>query len=105
MNGDGAADLLVGAPSYNATGEDTATGAVHIVYGGETDELSGTVSLAEADATLVGAGRGDLAGWSVAAVPNASESGDDGERNNGTGNGDGNDGGEKSGGEGDGNDD
>ncbi|MFC4551688.1 MULTISPECIES: beta strand repeat-containing protein [Halorussus] len=98
VNGDGTADLVVGAPAHvrpadapnatrngtgNATGtnatqnastsgsanDSLATGAAYVVYGGQS--LSGNVSLSNADATLLGAGTNDSAGHDVATVPNA----------------------------------
>ena len=97
VNGDGRADLVVGAPAHvrpadapnatrngagNATGtnasqnastsgsanDSLATGAAYVVYGGQS--LSGNVSLSNADATLVGAGTNDSAGHDVATVSN-----------------------------------
>lgn len=70
VDGDGADDLLVGAPGSDA-GADGA-GAVHVLSGGP--DLNGTVSLSAADATLAGTVPGSLTGYSVAA---ANVTGDD----------------------------
>ncbi|MGH2659172.1 MAG: hypothetical protein ACRDHS_05755 [Actinomycetota bacterium] len=59
LDDDGLADLVVGAPRDSAGG--SVAGAVYVLYGGE-ERLSGTVSLSEAEAKLVGA-PGDLAGF------------------------------------------
>jgi hypothetical protein len=64
VDGDGVGDLVVGAPRNDA-GERNA-GAVYVVHGGPA--LDGTVPLGEADARLVGAVPGSLAGYSVAAA-------------------------------------
>jgi len=68
LNGDGESEVVVGAPRADDAG------AVYVVEGDES--LSGTVSLADAGATVVGESEDDRAGWSVAArsVSNASES-------------------------------
>jgi FG-GAP repeat len=59
LDGDGLTDLVVGAPRDSAGG--SVAGAVYVFYG-DTERLSGTLSLTEADARLVGA-PGDLAGF------------------------------------------
>ncbi|MCO4772039.1 MAG: FG-GAP repeat protein, partial [Deltaproteobacteria bacterium] len=56
VNGDGFADLLVGAPGRDEAG--SQAGAVYLVLG----PVSGTVSLATADAKLLGAVGGEQAG-------------------------------------------
>ena len=63
VNGDGYADLLVGAYGHSddGWGEPWARGAAYLVHG----PLSGTVSLSAADATFVGLGIADWAGYSV----------------------------------------
>lgn len=58
-DGDGADDLLIGAPFAHPTG--AYTGALYVVLGG----VRGTVSLGEADGRITGANSGDLAGYSV----------------------------------------
>jgi len=59
LDGDGRDDLVVSAPRDPEEGP--AAGAVYILYG-HKKRLSGTISLAEADAKLMGR-RGDLAGF------------------------------------------
>ncbi|MGH2528708.1 MAG: hypothetical protein ACRDH0_05135 [Actinomycetota bacterium] len=59
LDDDGLSDLVVGAPRDSAGG--SVAGAAYLFYGGE-ERLSGTISLSEADAKLVGA-PGDLAGF------------------------------------------
>jgi hypothetical protein len=59
VDGDGRPDILVGAPGADKAGEDS--GAVYLM----TAEMHGTVSLATADATIVGAA-GDEAGSAIA---------------------------------------
>jgi len=59
VDDDGFADLVVGAPRDSAGG--SVAGAAYLFYGGE-ERVSGTTSLAAADAKLVGA-PGDLAGF------------------------------------------
>ena len=61
VNGDGVLDLVVGAPRNGSSASNA--GAVYVFYGPTTAE---TVSLAEADATLLGESAGDWAGWTVA---------------------------------------
>lgn len=56
-NGDGYADLLVGAEDQDGAGE--GAGAAYVVLG----PVSGTLSLASAAAKLNGAATGDGAGW------------------------------------------
>ncbi|MHB9288543.1 integrin alpha, partial [Halobacteriales archaeon Cl-PHB] len=63
LNADGNADIVVGAPGNDST--DQNAGAAYVVYGGD---LSGEMSLAEADAVLRGSDAYDRAGWSVANV-------------------------------------
>ncbi|MCB9761218.1 MAG: FG-GAP repeat protein [Alphaproteobacteria bacterium] len=62
LNGDGQADLVVGA-HFEPTGAERA-GAAYIVLG----PITGTRSLAEADALLTGEGERDQAGHAVAGV-------------------------------------
>jgi hypothetical protein len=69
VNGDGVDDLIVGAPRANTTGPNA--GAAYIVYG---PAEPGNVSLSDADLTLRGEKRNDLAGYS-AASRDATESG------------------------------
>jgi len=56
VNGDGEADVWVGAPGYDYT--QSSEGAVHVVYG----PISGNVSLSTADATFVGESQNDEVG-------------------------------------------
>ena len=56
VDGDGTADLLVGAQGDDTNGEDS--GAVYLVYG----PVSGEMELAEADAKFVGENAGDAVG-------------------------------------------
>ncbi len=58
-NGDGWSDLLVGAPGDDTAGTDA--GAAYLFYG----PVSGTVSLASADAIVTGDSAGDQLGWAV----------------------------------------
>ena len=62
VNGDGHADLLIGAPFNDSAGP--GTGAVYLFYGPVT---ASSVSAADADLVLYGESSGDWAGWSVAA--------------------------------------
>lgn len=59
LDGDGFDDLVTSGAGNDAAGPQA--GAVYVLYGGD-DRLSGTVSLAKADAKLVGA-QGNLAGF------------------------------------------
>lgn len=59
LNGDGHADLLVGAPF--ADGQATNTGAAYLVLG----PVSGDVDLSQADARIYGETAYDRAGWPV----------------------------------------
>jgi hypothetical protein len=60
VDGDGAPDLLVGAPW--GSGGTTAAGVTYLALG----PISGDLDLSDADATLGGEGTNDLAGWSLA---------------------------------------
>jgi hypothetical protein len=60
VDGDGLADLLVGAPGNDDAGSDS--GATYVVLG----EAAGTLDLSAADAKLVGEDAGDWAGSAVA---------------------------------------
>jgi hypothetical protein len=62
VDGDGLADVLIGAPGRDEAG--SQAGAVYLVLG----PISGTVSLAQADRKLLGVGAGDQAGALVAAA-------------------------------------
>jgi len=65
VNGDGFADLLVGAygdPAGGLDREDVPAGAAYLVLGGD---LPGEIALSEADARFTGA-PGERAGWDVA---------------------------------------
>jgi FG-GAP repeat len=55
-------DLVIGAGSHDATGVDA--GAAYVFFGGE-HRLSGALTLASADAKLLGEAPGDLAGQAV----------------------------------------
>ena len=71
VDGDGRADLLVGAKSNDAGG--SIAGAAYLVHG----PVSGTLDLANADAKLVGeASRGE-AGWSVSSAGDVDDDGFD----------------------------
>jgi hypothetical protein len=61
LNRDGLDDLVIGAPGDDEGGPQA--GAIHVVLGDER-RLQGTISLADADAKLLGE-PGDLAGWPV----------------------------------------
>ncbi len=60
FDGDGLADLFVGAPGADTGGADS--GAAYVFFG----PVSGTMSVGVADVILPGAGAGDGAGYSVA---------------------------------------
>jgi len=60
LDGDGYADVLVGAPENDAVG--SQSGAAYVVYG----PVEGTIQLSNADATLLGENSGDYAGRPVA---------------------------------------
>ena len=60
VDGDGLADLLVGAEGSDEGG--SSAGAAYLVLGG----VSGRLDLGRADATLVGESAGDFAGYAVA---------------------------------------
>ncbi|HRQ83121.1 MAG TPA: integrin alpha, partial [Azospirillaceae bacterium] len=60
VNGDGHADLLVGAPGDYLQGR--SAGAAYLVYG----PRSGIVELSAAELQIVGAQPGDTLGYSVA---------------------------------------
>jgi hypothetical protein len=60
LDGDGYADVLVGAYGTDAGG--SGAGGAYLLSG----PMSGTASLSTADATLVGEVGGDAAGWAVA---------------------------------------
>ncbi|MCK6527006.1 integrin alpha [Myxococcota bacterium] len=60
VDGDGIADVVVGAPGRDSGGSDA--GAVYVVLG----PIAGTVDLADADAVLLGEAADDRAGISVA---------------------------------------
>jgi len=63
LDGDGSADLVMGAPAQAST---TAAGAVYIYYG--VDTLSGSLSASTADAILTGAAAADRLGYAVATL-------------------------------------
>ncbi|KTG09780.1 hypothetical protein AUR64_09100 [Haloprofundus marisrubri] len=70
VNADGLSDVVVGAPGNDTNGSNA--GAAYVVFGAESeddddDELE-VRSLADANATLYGAGSGDQAGWSVSSA-------------------------------------
>jgi len=73
VNGDGTADLLVGAP-YSDTNAREA-GAAYVVYGGT--DLGGVTDLSNADVRLLGANAFDRAGWSVGRTYSAGQTCDD----------------------------
>ncbi len=64
QNGDGIDDLVVGAPSRNATANGTAAGAAYLVYG--ANGIEGDRGLGTANETLVGESGSDNVGWSIA---------------------------------------
>ncbi|WP_433631425.1 integrin alpha [Halomicrococcus sp. NG-SE-24] len=72
LDGDGTADVVVGAPHVDDEARDA--GAAYVVYGGDLD---GDRSLAAANVTLPGERAGDLAGWSVALPEDANGDGFD----------------------------
>ena len=70
IDGDGFADLLIGAPRESTLGEDT--GATYLIYGGPGLESR---SLADADARLMGEAQADDAGAAVAGLGDVSGDG------------------------------
>jgi len=64
VNGDGLADLLIGAP--NAGGGDSIAGETYLVYG--STNLASNIDLAAADVTFSGIDEGDYSGVSVASA-------------------------------------
>jgi hypothetical protein len=71
VNGDGAADFVVGAPGSNLGGENA--GAAYLVFG----PVDGEIDLTDAGVTLVGERATDRAGWSVAGVGDLNDDGYD----------------------------
>lgn len=70
VNGDGSADILVGAP-----GKYSATGAVYLIHGPRTTDT--TVSLADADSVIVGEASGDYFGIVLACAGDSNHDGND----------------------------
>ena len=68
-DGDGADDILVGAPYAHPGG--VYTGALYVVLGG----VRGTIELSEADAMYTGRTSGDLVGYSVSAAGDVNNDG------------------------------
>jgi Ca2+-binding RTX toxin-like protein len=68
LNGDGKADILVGAPGNNAGGADA--GAAYVVWGKSSDTpvFLNNVAAGTGGFRLVGAAAGDAAGTSIAAI-------------------------------------
>ncbi|NHN49698.1 hypothetical protein G9464_19190 [Halostella sp. JP-L12] len=64
VNGDGHADVIVGAPYSDAAADDA--GAAYVLHGGD---LADQTSLADANLTLNGAAEDDLAGFAVGGGP------------------------------------
>lgn len=63
VNADGLDDILIGVPGRDIEGKDE-TGATYLFYGRSgNDRLSGTLSLADADATFLGVSERDAAGY------------------------------------------
>ena len=71
-NGDGYADVLVGAPYHDYGAADS--GAAYVILGGTH---AGTVDLGAADAKVAGEGGDDGAGWSLANAGDMDGDGDD----------------------------
>lgn len=71
VNGDGYADVVVGAPYNDSTAVNA--GAAYVVYGNES--MRATVNLTDADAVLTGAGANDLAGYDVSSLRRTNVSG------------------------------
>ncbi|GDX83630.1 hypothetical protein LBMAG42_54410 [Deltaproteobacteria bacterium] len=71
-NGDGYADVLVGAPYHDYGAADS--GAAYVVLGGTH---AGSVDLSAADAKVAGEGGDDGAGWSLANAGDMDGDGDD----------------------------
>ena len=78
VNDDGVAEVVVGAPLYNAStaGDDeddrrAFAGAAYVVNG----SAEGTASLANATATVVGAAAGDRAGYAVSTAGDVTDDG------------------------------
>ncbi|MSQ03731.1 MAG: hypothetical protein EXR71_17905 [Myxococcales bacterium] len=71
-NGDGYADVLVGAPYHDYGAADS--GGAYVILGGMH---AGTVDLSAADAKVAGEGGDDGAGWSLASAGDMDGDGDD----------------------------
>ena len=72
IDGDGYADVVIGASHANSS--ERYTGTVYVVSGGD---LNGTVHLADANATLKGEAWGDHAGYTVDVVNDTAGNGSD----------------------------
>jgi len=71
VGGDGTGGVLVGAPRYDGSENRTDAGAAYLVG----TSASGTVSLADADATFVGEASGDRAGFAVSSAGDVNDDG------------------------------
>ena len=73
FDGDGVGDVIIGAFNGETATSKTNTGMAYLFHG----TVSGTVSIASADATFVGEGTNNLLGRDVAFVGNLDDDGDD----------------------------
>jgi len=69
VNGDGRADLLVGAPEEDDGGANSGT--AYLILGG----ISGTIDLANADTKLYGTQSNEYAGWSISTAGDVNNDG------------------------------
>ncbi|WP_415380968.1 hypothetical protein [Halosimplex sp. TS25] len=78
VDGEGDANVVIGAPRYNATAAESETGDAANLTGAAyvaNAEQGGNVSLADASVTLIGVSEGDRAGWAVAGAGDLNDDG------------------------------
>jgi len=71
LDGDGYADVVIGAPHSNNSDDARYAGKVYVVSGGE--DLDETVALGNESAVITGESNGDHAGYSLAVVNRSAE--------------------------------